>query len=732
MKELQQVLGGLLMVLGRCLTQQVSHPPHAYGQQTEVEALEGDRAFLPCDMDVPTPGEKVARVSFWHASQHSSIIYRVDVEGKPFAKASHWAPNSYSTRAVLEEQGLVLDDVSHKDEGEYRCQVQFYEAPSRVSRITLTVVDPAISLAIEGGGVVGRAGVPREVEMTVSGSKPPFAVSCLLDGVTYTPKQREVNKFILKWTPSASQHGANLFCDANRTALPGTASVSTKLSVLYQPVVEVRPGINQNLENVQEGDDVNLICVVEANPASADVTWMHDGKIVLEESTTNVLELETVAHSSSGNYSCRASNSEGTTTSESLPLQVKYTPMCVASQKVVTVSRSAFLLGEVTCPVEAYPPSDSFRWAMVTLTGKKKVNPSRYRSSGRVLEFISLKHTALQLHCWGRNEMGEQEYPCVFNIPSPKPEAVSECNVTTTRMTDTPQVSIVVSCVYGLSRHLLHTFTLKLLHPDGKWEQFENKEPVFTIYRLREDVQYQIEVTATNAHGTGESYVFNFTLHSSNNSFSPSEPTTLPAILLPLPLPSSSPSSSLPPPLSSSSLPPPLSSSSPSSPLPASLPSPLPSSFSPFLVLYILISVVLVMGILVVALLVKKLCFSNQARMKPTVSNGHPHHHIQANGGTGVEMSSLLYSASHLHVSPAHITTADSLANNDERDFLLSLSGAPRASIDSLDASLASEASDLGHTEEEAIRVVVPVTDSLSSAVTEYFSSPIKTIETSL
>ncbi|XP_069960873.1 uncharacterized protein [Cherax quadricarinatus] len=384
-------------------------------------------------MEVPSLVDHIARVTLLHQhhisssdpsphqhvhnmnSRSSKIIYRADVWGKALVSALHWAPISYSTRAILEHQGLILENISLEDSGEYSCEVEFFRSPPQVSRTRLSVVDARINLTLvsedgvvvgragvpqdnltlvsEDGVVVGRAGVPQDIVVTVAGSKPPFTVSGIINGTRYTAEQlqetqeaRTIN-YTIRWIPSASHDGEILNVTVFSNILPHrVASVSSKLSVLYAPLVQVMPEFHQHIEVLKEPDDnqhievlkefvnVTLRCIVRANPPASNFTWMHNGESVNTSVTTDVLELRNITRQASGEYNCRASNSEGTNSSNNLLLQVKYAPVCVEKQQAV--SYAAGTLTHISCPVEAYPSPYSYRWSMLTKTGERNVDPS--------------------------------------------------------------------------------------------------------------------------------------------------------------------------------------------------------------------------------------------------------------------------------------------------------------------------------------------------------------------
>ncbi|KAJ4448448.1 hypothetical protein ANN_10464 [Periplaneta americana] len=76
------------------------------------------------------------------------VIKTFDVRGKHSEVASHW-----KDKEILDERGyfltvtdpatLSLNNVDERDEGEYRCRVDFRQSPTRNSRVRLTVISIA-------------------------------------------------------------------------------------------------------------------------------------------------------------------------------------------------------------------------------------------------------------------------------------------------------------------------------------------------------------------------------------------------------------------------------------------------------------------------------------------------------------------------------------------------------------------------------------------------------------
>lgn len=81
----------------------------------------------------------------WHLLTAFWFVCSFDVRGKPLSQARHWsAPEVFGNRAyfrtVSEPAQLVVEDIRLRDEGVYRCRVDFRNTPTRSFRYNLTVI----------------------------------------------------------------------------------------------------------------------------------------------------------------------------------------------------------------------------------------------------------------------------------------------------------------------------------------------------------------------------------------------------------------------------------------------------------------------------------------------------------------------------------------------------------------------------------------------------------------
>ncbi|KAK8758946.1 hypothetical protein V5799_003422 [Amblyomma americanum] len=224
------------------------------------------------------------------------------------------------------------------------CQVDNgLAAPVRTTvRIDMRLAPLTVRILRASGGAL-TAGLPVELVCEARGSRPPAQLTWWKRGVQlaqsfgHASADGNVSTSVVSFTPSAQDHGQGLRCVARNPALPTSAPAPQDrwaMNVFYKPNVTLRLGHPFRELEIQEGGDVYLECVVNANPPSAEVHWSKDGVEDFATRTLNgstlpdvvisgrFLALQKARRSFSGRYACSATNSEGTTTSNSLRLKV--------------------------------------------------------------------------------------------------------------------------------------------------------------------------------------------------------------------------------------------------------------------------------------------------------------------------------------------------------------------------------------------------------------------------
>ncbi|VVC96424.1 unnamed protein product [Leptidea sinapis] len=215
----------------------------------------------------------------------------------------------------------------------------------------------------------------------------------------------------LVFHPTPNDNGVIVKCVATNSRLPvNTIEDQFKLNVVYSPLVTLTLGSTLNPHDIKEGDDVYFECNVRANPKEHRISWFHNDRPVLQNMTSGIilstrsLVLQKVTRQEAGRYSCKASNSRGESSSESVRLRVQYAPVCgFSSPQVVGAALDESL--HVRCAVHADPTDVTF------FTSELRYTPASERDYGA-------------LTCRGTNTVGRQEQPCVFQIPDPRHQEI--------------------------------------------------------------------------------------------------------------------------------------------------------------------------------------------------------------------------------------------------------------------------------------------------------------------
>ncbi|XP_042219502.1 neural cell adhesion molecule 1-A-like [Homarus americanus] len=395
--------------------------------------------------------------------------------------------------------------------------------------VTLDLFFPPVEVKILGRNAALSEGERYSLVCEAGGSRPPADLSWYLDGLLMTDtkdqvlQEGNVSRSTLHLVPNRLHHGAVLSCRADNSKLPAAAlEDSRKLMVYYAPKLQLRAGQSLAMTNIKEGDDVYFECKIHANPSVFRVQWFLNGIESQQNFTAGVIQsnqslvLQKVGRGSSGLYTCRAVNMQGSDSSNAIQLNVKYAPVCAGGQKWVYGGGRQQPIN-VTCRVEAHPEATEFRWAFNTSSEYVQIPQDRIHSSrGRSMVAYTPQthHDFGSLLCWGVNDVDTQELPCVYHIvPAGVPEAVHNCSAwhNTSRAGE-----VVVACHEGWGGGLSQTFTLEVREaiPQGPSSSGTSpplgkilaalrhqSAPHFTVTGLAPGTEYHLAVVASNAQG---------------------------------------------------------------------------------------------------------------------------------------------------------------------------------------------------------------------------------------
>ncbi|KAK7078505.1 hypothetical protein SK128_000027, partial [Halocaridina rubra] len=244
---------------------------------------------------------------------------------------------------VLENNSLLLEDVTAEDGGWFRCTAA-NEGGRRAREIHVSVQSPP-EVAVLPEMVPFREGENISVSCISRGFPKPrvewWSGEIILTG-TQGRMSAEESDQILK-IQSARQNDAGIYtCKAYSTA--GTAEVSATLAFIEAPSVIVAT----DAILVGNGDTATLFCSVSGTPTPS-VRWLKDGN--LEVTPLPFIEIDGgslciygVQESDAGRYTCIASNAAGSDHAE-IDLRVGYPPSIIQkpTDTIITIGNSGGL-----------------------------------------------------------------------------------------------------------------------------------------------------------------------------------------------------------------------------------------------------------------------------------------------------------------------------------------------------------------------------------------------------
>ncbi|CAL1269816.1 unnamed protein product, partial [Larinioides sclopetarius] len=107
--------------------------------------IEGDRAELPCDLNVSATEDEVSLV-LWHRDESGSPLYSVDARDLPLPTATHFPAVHMESRAYFNSSAspayLRIDGIKKDEEGIYRCRVEYRRARTETLDMMMLVIVP--------------------------------------------------------------------------------------------------------------------------------------------------------------------------------------------------------------------------------------------------------------------------------------------------------------------------------------------------------------------------------------------------------------------------------------------------------------------------------------------------------------------------------------------------------------------------------------------------------------
>lgn len=327
-----------------------------------------------------------------------------------------------------------------------------------------------------------------------------------------TSSDNNVTTSTISLLASAEQAGKTLTCKAAIPNLVNSGVETTQtLNIQYISAAKLSLGSSMEISHVKRGDDIYLECGVQANPRPHKVIWEKDGVPIKQDVSGGIilsnltLVLQRIAPSGSGNYKCKAYNKEGSVTSNSLPLHIKYEPICAQGQEAsyrVPLNKRA----EIVCQVMSDPDNDlTFHWLFNTSREIIDIQQSQTRVNGTrsIVDYIPRTDMDYgSLLCWAENSVGKQTEPCVFQLlPANRPGPVKNCSIS-----DIGIASFEVDCIAGNDGGLNQTFFLEIRHLEtGIIVANQTSEmPKFSVIGLQPNQEVNLTVHSFNTVGPSE------------------------------------------------------------------------------------------------------------------------------------------------------------------------------------------------------------------------------------
>nr|XP_045602790.1 nephrin-like [Procambarus clarkii] len=252
----------------------------------KVEGVSGEAARLPCNMSVQA-GDTVYLV-LWFKEGLTTPIYSYDMRELLGGEPKHWWDQDLlSSRAYfnagISPSHLLLQDLAEEDAGVYKCRVDFQRAPTRNTRINLTVVVPPRRLVlVEESGAEVRSyvgpvneGDDLHLSCMAHGGRPAPAVTWLLNDqvIDDTIESREDdqtrNDLTLRGV-TRSLLRAQLTCRATNNQVSPALATMVTIDMNLRPLDVV---IHRPQEPLSAGRTYEVLCSSRGSRPPAVLTW---------------------------------------------------------------------------------------------------------------------------------------------------------------------------------------------------------------------------------------------------------------------------------------------------------------------------------------------------------------------------------------------------------------------------------------------------------------------------
>ncbi|XP_033985892.1 hemicentin-1-like isoform X5 [Trematomus bernacchii] len=325
-----------------------------------------------------------------------SVTLTCSSDANPAATYTWYKKNGNRNVPLLSDgPQLVFSSIQSSDSGQYFCSAtnDLGSSTSANTFIDVKYAPRTPSLSRPSGEI--KEGSP--VTLTCSSDANPAA--------KYTWYKKNGNRNVpllsdgpqLVFSSIQSSDSGQYFCSATND-LGSSTSANTFIDVKYAPRI---PSLSTRSGEIKEGRSVTLTCSSDANPA-AKYTWYKKdvNRNVPPLSEGRQLFFSYIQSSDSGQYFCSATNDLGSSTSETIRIDVKYAP------RTPSLSRPSGEIKEgspvtLTCSTDANPAA-TYTW--YKKNGNRNVP---LLSDGPQLVFSSIQSSdSGQYFCSATNDLG--------------------------------------------------------------------------------------------------------------------------------------------------------------------------------------------------------------------------------------------------------------------------------------------------------------------------------------
>ncbi|KAK0181656.1 hypothetical protein PV327_003923 [Microctonus hyperodae] len=276
---------------------------------TQVTALAGDPAYLPCDISTNRNGDSVNLV-LWYRDDIDASVYSIDARDRDLEFAERWSDDAvFSNRAYFlpdkKPAELGIDRIRKEEAGIYRCRVDFRIGRTRNSKVNLTVIVPPKRILI-----TDDRGISKEKVVGPYLEGDDLKLHCDVHGVHDEILRSTI---VIKNLGRQDVH-SELMCNANNNNKSIVLSSTVRIEMTFSPLDVKIIGVNQPLS---VGKRYDIVCVTVGSRPPAFVTWWRDNQQLNNSNetnssdgnvTTSVLSFIPSKSDAGRHLSCRAEN----------------------------------------------------------------------------------------------------------------------------------------------------------------------------------------------------------------------------------------------------------------------------------------------------------------------------------------------------------------------------------------------------------------------------------------